>query len=127
MTRRPLVAANWKMHGQKARVEALAAALVRDVPGLSGIDVLVCPAFVYLDRLHAAFAGTDIALGAQNLHEADEGAYTGEVSGSMLQEAGCTHVIVGHSERRAYCAESDAQVAAKFGAALRADWCRCSA
>lgn len=120
MTRRPLVAANWKMHGQKARVDALVAALAREVPGLSGVDVLVCPAFVYLERLNAAFAGTDIALGAQNLHEADEGAYTGEVSGSMLREAGCTHVLVGHSERRDYFAESNAKVADKFGAALRA-------
>ena len=121
MSRRPLVAANWKMHGQKARVDALVAALVRDVPPLSGVvDVLVCPAFVYLDSLHAAFAGSGIALGAQNLHQEDEGAFTGEVSGGMLKEAGCSHVLVGHSERREYFAECDVQVAQKFGAALRA-------
>src|SRR5690606_6095861 len=120
MSRRPLVAANWKMHGQKARVDALAKALASELPPLKGIDVLVCPAFVYLDSLYAAFAGTEIALGAQNLHQEDEGAYTGEVSGGMLKEAGCSHVLVGHSERRAYFAETDTQVAQKFGAALRA-------
>lgn len=120
MTGRPLVAANWKMHGRKDGVRALAAALVQGAGGLPGVDLLVCPAFVHLDSLHAAFAGTGIALGAQNLHQEDEGAYTGEVSGGMLRDAGCTHVLVGHSERRAYYAESDALVALKFGAALRA-------
>lgn len=108
------------MHGRKDGVRALAAALVQGVGGLPGVDLLVCPAFVHLDSLHAAFAGTGIALGAQNLHQEDEGAFTGEVSGGMLRDAGCTHVLVGHSERRAYYAESDALVALKFGAALRA-------
>lgn len=120
MTGRPLVAANWKMHGRKEGVRVLAEALAQGAGELSGVDLLVCPAFVHLDSLHAAFSGTGIALGAQNLHQEEEGAYTGEVSGGMLRDAGCTHVLVGHSERRAYYAESDALVAQKFGAALRA-------
>jgi triosephosphate isomerase len=119
MIRRPLVAANWKMHGQKAQVGALAKALVAGLSGETGIDVLVCPAFVFLGQLQAAFEGTPLKLGAQNLHQETQGAFTGEVSGSMLRDSGCTHVIVGHSERRALFGENDALVASKFRAAMQ--------
>lgn len=119
MSRRPLVAANWKMHGQKAQVETLTQGYIAELAGLGGLDVLVCPAYVFLAQLREAFAGSPLLLGAQDLHQEQEGAYTGEVSGGMLREAGCSHVIVGHSERREYAAESDALVALKFAAAQK--------
>jgi len=119
MTRRPLVAANWKMHGQRAQVDALAAAFITGLAALNRIDVLVCPAFVFLARLQAAFSETPLMLGAQDLHPDSEGAFTGEVSGGMLQEAGCSHVLVGHSERRRLFGETDQFVALKFRAAMR--------
>lgn len=82
-------------------------------------EVVLCPPFPMLVPAAELIADAAIALGAQNLHAAVEGAYTGEVSGAMLREAGCRYVIVGHSERRRDCAESDAGVAAKAEAALR--------
>lgn len=117
MSRRPLVAANWKMHGQKAQVESLVQGYIAGLAELGGLDVLVCPAYVFLTQLREAFAGSPLLLGAQDLHQELEGAYTGEVSGGMLRDAGCSHVIVGHSERREYAAESDALVARKFAVA----------
>jgi triosephosphate isomerase len=120
MARRPLVAANWKMHGQKALTDALARDLVAGLAGEQRIDVLVCPAFVHLSRFGAAIAGTNMLMGAQNVHEEAEGAFTGEVSAPMLRDIGCSHVLVGHSERRVLCGETDARVAAKFVAAQAA-------
>lgn len=124
MVRRPLVAANWKMHGQKAQAAALIRALVAGLAGESrpanGVDVLVCPSFVHLVQLAQEMAGTPLQLGAQNVHQEAEGAFTGEVSAPMLQDVGCTHVLVGHSERRVLFGETDSIVAAKFAAAQRA-------
>lgn len=120
MVRRPLVAANWKMHGQKARAGALVQALVAGLGAENRIDVLVCPPFVHLAQLADAMAGTRLQLGAQNVHQEAEGAFTGEISAPMLREAGCTHVLVGHSERRVLFGETDSIVAAKFAAAQSA-------
>jgi len=119
MGRRALVVANWKMNGQKARVEALAQALCAGLPPGSATEVVVCPPFVYLPQLQRELEGSALGLGAQNLHAEDSGAYTGEVSAPMLREFGCRYVLVGHSERRTLFGESDAAVAAKFVAALR--------
>lgn len=116
--RRPLVAGNWKMHGSRAMAAELVGAVVEAVP--AGVDVAVLPPFPYLDGLIAAHAGGRVAFGAQDLSEHAQGAYTGEVSGGMLKDVGCTYVLVGHSERRQYHAESDALVAAKFVAAQEA-------
>lgn len=124
MVRRPLVAANWKMHGQRAEVGALVQALVGGLatghPLTDRVDVLVCPSFVHLTQVGAALTGTDMLLGAQNLHQESQGAFTGEVSAPMLQDVGCRYVLVGHSERRMLYGESDALVAAKFVAAQTA-------
>ncbi len=112
--RKNLVAGNWKMHGSLAENAALLSALK---PALSGIEAVVCVPFPYLAQAQSELAGSSIAWGAQNLSEHSKGAYTGEVSASMLRDFGCSYVIVGHSERRSLYGESDQQVAAKFIAA----------
>ncbi len=116
---RPLVAGNWKMNGSRADAQALIAAIRADMQGLDAVDVAVCPSFVLLPVAAQALASSTIALGAQNVCDEDEGAYTGEVSGAMLRECGCRYVIVGHSERRSLYGESDELVARRFMAAKR--------
>ena len=112
-----LVAGNWKMHGSLAENAALLAALK---PALAGIEAVVCVPFPYLAQAQAELAGTSIAWGAQNVSEHAKGAFTGEVSASMLLGFGCTYVIIGHSERRSLYGESDALVASKYVAAQAA-------
>jgi triosephosphate isomerase len=107
-----LVAGNWKMHGSLAANAALLDALVA-----AGVDCAVCVPFPYLAQAADRLRGTRLALGAQTVSEHASGAYTGEVSASMLGEFGCRYVLVGHSERRQVFGETDAQVAAKFAAA----------
>ena len=102
----PLIAGNWKMF--KTKAEALAFA--EEFKGLyQGTDVqaAICAPFTNLEALVEAFKDTDIMVGAQNVHFADEGAYTGEISVSMLEEIGVDLCIIGHSERRQYCGETD--------------------
>lgn len=94
--------------------------VVAGVAGLSGVAAVVCVPFPYLAQAQAALTGTSVAWGAQNLSEQTAGAFTGEVSASMLQDFGCRYVLVGHSERRAIYGESDVLVAEKFAAALAA-------
>jgi triosephosphate isomerase len=120
LPRTPLLAGNWKMHGTRAEATALAGALARSVGAVADREVLIAPPFTSLDAARAAIAGTRILLGAQNVHGEDKGAFTGEVSAAMLLEAGCTHVIIGHSERRQYYGEDDASVNARLRGALRA-------
>ncbi|MGB0135067.1 triose-phosphate isomerase [Dokdonella sp.] len=116
--RRRLVAGNWKMHGSRAASAELVASVSQSVP--KGVDVAVMPPFPYLSELMAANAGKALAFGAQDLSEHAEGAYTGEVAGGMLRELGCEYVLVGHSERRQYHAETNEVVARKFVAAQAA-------
>jgi triosephosphate isomerase len=120
MTRRRLVAGNWKMHGNRAANSALLDAIVAGTPAAGEVECAVCAPFPYLGQLAERLAGSAIAWGAQNVSEHAQGAYTGEVSAAMLAEFGCRYVIVGHSERRALYGESDAAVAAKFAAVLGA-------
>lgn len=117
--RRSLVAGNWKMHGSRAANAALLQGVRAVAP--ARVEIVLCPPFVYLPEAAVALAGSAIGLGAQDLSaEAGQGAYTGEIGGAMLRDVGCSHVIVGHSERRARHKESDAEVARKAVAALAA-------
>jgi len=115
--RKKLVAGNWKMHGSLAENAALLEALK---PALAGIEAVVCVPFPYLAQVQSVLAGTSIAWGAQNVSEQAKGAFTGEVSASMLLDFGCKYVIVGHSERRSLYGESDELVAKKYMAAQAA-------
>ncbi|MFM8516839.1 MAG: triose-phosphate isomerase [Nevskiaceae bacterium] len=124
-TRRPMVAGNWKMYGSGAAnatlVEGLRQGLASQGGVTAAVDTLVCPPFVYLSTVAGQLGDSGVALGAQNLcAETGQGAYTGEIAGQMLREVGCSHVIVGHSERRALYGESDELVARKYAAALAA-------
>lgn len=117
--RKPLIAGNWKMNGSVSMAGALVDAIGEAGP-FPVTEVLLMPPFVYIERLGSRAASAGLLLGAQDLSEHDAGAYTGEVSGSMLADVGADYVLVGHSERRQYHGESDDVVAAKFGAALAA-------
>ena len=114
--RRQLIAGNWKMHGSHSANAELLAGIAAARP--FGCDVAVCVPYPYLSETAVALAGTDLRWGAQDCSAHAQGAYTGEVSVAMLAEFGCRYVIVGHSERRQYHAESDALVADKAKAAL---------
>jgi triosephosphate isomerase len=118
--RRGLVVGNWKMHGSRASVADLLVGLSAELSAFSQADVAVCPPYLFIPQAAAALQSTAVTWGAQNLSEQPEGAYTGEVSASMLAEFGCQYVLVGHSERRALFAESDQLVAEKFKAAQAA-------
>lgn len=115
----PLLAGNWKMHGVGSEAVALAGAVADGVQGVSNRDVLLAPAFPSLTAVAERLKGSRVLLSAQNLHWEDKGALTGEVSGPMLTAVGCTHVIVGHSERRHLFGDTDEWVARKVAAALR--------
>jgi triosephosphate isomerase len=119
MLRNLFIAGNWKMNPATAEAAlALAEAVKVGVGQETEVRVAVCPPAVFLHQVDAALAGSPIGLGGQNMHWKPDGAYTGETSGAMLQDAGCTHVILGHSERRHGLNETDAQVNAKLHAAL---------
>jgi triosephosphate isomerase len=115
-----LVAGNWKMHGSLPENATLLSAVRAGAQGLSAAQVAVCAPFPYLFQTQQALAGSRVAWGAQTLSQHAKGAYTGEVSASMVREFGCTYAIVGHSERRTLYGESDDVVAAKFAAAVDA-------
>ena len=118
--RKRLVVGNWKMHGSLAENAALLNALRPALADLGGGASAVCVPYPYLAQVQQVLQGSAVAWGAQTLSEYAKGAYTGEVSGAMLKDFGCTYVIVGHSERRSLFAESDSQVALKFEAAQKA-------
>jgi len=119
--RRALVAGNWKMNAGGADGVALAEEVARGAADAGrNADLAVCPPYPLLAAVGRALEGSSIALGAQNLHPEAKGAFTGEVSASMLVHAGCRMVLVGHSERRQLFAESDADVRRKVEAALGA-------
>jgi len=118
-SRRPLIAGNWKMYGTRSEAVALVEGLKAAVAGLGNRDVLVAPPFTALPPVASALQGSGILLAGQNLHWEDSGAFTGEVSAPMLREAGCTHVIIGHSERRQLFGETDETVSKKIASARK--------
>ncbi|HLD14195.1 MAG TPA: triose-phosphate isomerase [Burkholderiales bacterium] len=118
--RRPLVAGNWKMHGTQAEAAALVQGIRQGLTTVKAAEVAVCPPAILIPPVAALLKGSAVAWGGQNLSVHKSGAYTGEISGAMLKDYGCTYVIVGHSERRALYGEGDKLVAEKFGAAQAA-------
>ncbi len=115
---RPFVVGNWKMHKTVAEARALATAVRDGVRGFSDIDVAMAPPFTALAAVGEVLKGTPVGLAAQTMHEAEKGAFTGEISPALLKDAGCTHVILGHSERRHLFGETDLGVMKKARAAL---------
>jgi len=118
--RKVVIAGNWKMHKTLAEVEAFAHE-VKNVKTTEKSAAIVCAPFPYLPTLVETLKDTDVQVAAQNMHEADSGAFTGEVSPVMLQDIGVSHVVIGHSERREYFNETDASVNAKVKAAFAHD------
>ena len=116
--RRPLIAANWKMNTTSAEADALARSAA-DLGSLEGVEVVLCPPYVWLERVHRILEGSGVALGAQNVFWQGWGPYTGEVSPLQLREL-CGYVIVGQSERRSLLGETDDMVAAKCRASVEA-------
>ena len=116
MARRPLVMGNWKLNGSKAFTKELIEGLKAELQGVTGCDVAIAPPVMYLGTAEAALAGSQIALGAQNVDVNVKGAFTGDISTEMLKDFGAKYIIIGHSERRTYHKESDEFVAKKFGA-----------
>jgi len=114
---RQLIAGNWKMFGKLADISAFSEAVRAEaVPA----ELLICPAYVLLERFHNALIGSDVALGGQDCHARAEGPHTGDISAGMLKEAGAAFVILGHSERREHHGETNADVRAKVAAAMAA-------
>ncbi|MEO8360547.1 MAG: triose-phosphate isomerase [Vicinamibacteria bacterium] len=115
---RPFVVGNWKMHKSLAEARALATAVRDGATAWSDIDVALAPPFTALAAVSEILKGSSIGLAAQTMHEEAKGAFTGEISPAMLKDVGCTHVILGHSERRHIFGETDQQVMKKARAAL---------
>jgi triosephosphate isomerase len=119
MSRKHLIAANWKMYKTPAEARACAAALLPLCLGHTRDEIVICPPAISLPIVLDALSGSNIAVGAQNMHFAEEGAYTGEISAGMLTSIGVTYVIIGHSERRQYFNETDETVNLKLHTALK--------
>jgi triosephosphate isomerase len=117
--RRPFIAGNWKMNLLREDAIRLARGIVERLAAGLAAEVAVCPPFVYLEAVRNALQGSPVGLGAQNMSPEVEGAFTGEISGKMLVDAGCRYVILGHSERRHILGETDRDVNRKLLAALQ--------
>jgi triosephosphate isomerase len=115
--RRPIVAGNWKLHGSRTENARLVEDLMAQLPAKPAGQCIVCPPFVYVQEIARLLRGSSVELGAQDVCAESQGAFTGEVSASMLKDVSCEYVIVGHSERRLIYRESDQLVARKFAAA----------
>ncbi len=120
MARKKLMAANWKMYKNPEQTQAFFRDFLPMVADHGRDEIVVCTPFVCLPAAVTAAKGSNVGIGGQNLHWEKEGAYTGETSAAMLLAAGCTHVIIGHSERRQYFAETDDTVNRKLKTALEA-------
>ncbi len=118
--RTKLIAGNWKMNGSKPMVRELIAGILSRLDAGQTSEVMVLPPYPYIPLANSLLENTPVLLGGQDLSRHDSGAYTGEVAGAMLADVGCSHVLVGHSERRSLHGEDNALVAAKFAAAQAA-------
>ncbi|MFZ0042122.1 MAG: triose-phosphate isomerase [Solirubrobacteraceae bacterium] len=118
--RTPVIAGNWKMHKTIADAEAFIAALLPRVSSVDGVEVAICPPYTALAAMVDSTRGSRVAVYAQNMHQAQDGAYTGEISSSMLSELDVAGVVLGHSERREMFGETDRALAQKVPAALEA-------
>lgn len=117
MTRRPLIAGNWKMFKTGPEAVDTATHIAKACADVRDVDIMIAPAYVCLPLVAEALAGTPVHLGAQNLHFENQGAFTGEISADMLKAAGAEYVIIGHSERRQYFDETDETVNKKIRSA----------
>ena len=117
--RRPIIAGNWKMNKSNFEAIDLVTLLKRDLNDVNDVDIVVCPPFTALSDVKDVLTDSNIMLGAQNLYWEDAGAFTGEISASMLKEVGAQFVIIGHSERRQYFAETNDSVNKRIKAALK--------
>jgi triosephosphate isomerase len=118
MTRIPFVAGNWKMNKSVSEARELVSVMGRELKSIGGVEKVLCPPFMSLVAVANLLQGTDIGLGAQNMHWEEKGAFTGEVAPLMIAEF-CKYVIIGHSERRAYFGETDEAVHKKTRAAIK--------
>lgn len=116
--RKPIIAGNWKMYKTCREAEELVKGLIEELKDIVDVEIVLCPPFTALDRLSKLAAGTNLILGAQNLYHEPKGAYTGEISPSMLSELGIKYVIIGHSERREYFKETNEFINKKIRVAL---------
>ena len=116
----PVIAGNWKMYKTAAEAAAFVRAFLPLVSGVRGVEIVLAPPYLSIGTVTQLVRGTGIGVASQNVHFADEGAFTGEVSARMLKEAGATHCIIGHSERRQYSGETDDAVNRKVRATLAA-------
>ncbi|NUP89435.1 MAG: triose-phosphate isomerase [Candidatus Sumerlaeia bacterium] len=121
MARLPVIVGNWKMNLTRSAAADLVQQLRTELDAVRDVEVGVCPVFTVIPLVAPLLAGSAIRFGAQNVAWADSGAFTGEVSGEMLRELGCSYAIVGHSERRQHFGETDERVNARAKAALRWD------
>lgn len=117
--RTKIVAGNWKMHKNAEETEDLLNELINKLPNDKEVQIIVAPTFINLASAVEHLEFTNIGVAAQNMHQAENGAYTGEISADMLQSVGVNTVILGHSERRAYFGETDAMIAFKVDTALK--------
>ncbi|KAF1083103.1 MAG: Triosephosphate isomerase [Candidatus Rifleibacterium amylolyticum] len=118
MSRRPLIAANWKMHKTSQEARTFMAELLPKIADLKEVDVLVCPPYTLISTVDQSREGSKVLLGAQNMHHESKGAFTGEVAPQMLKDLNCEFVIIGHSERRWIFGETDETINKKVHAAF---------
>lgn len=119
--RKTIIAGNWKMNLTAAEGAAFVSEFKPLVADITDVEIVVCPVYTALDAVVKAAAGSNVKVGAQNLHWEESGAYTGEISAAMLKEVGVEYVIIGHSERRQYFGETDETVNQRLKAALAAN------